>query len=183
MDIGVEEFLTELAVVRAMPPVFSTSDLECSHALPEEEMRIRWRIAWYERLAAGGWQPPEVVRRALERDRALLALPQSGATAEAAPLPRIPEPSSLQPPSDEPLATAPVTAGCDCAAARNLREAFASRAVIEQAKGMIMAQHRCDAQQAFRMLVAASQASNRKLRDLAAQLVAAAPRAKDPAAS
>lgn len=179
MDIGVEEFLTELAVVRAVPPVFSTHDIACSHALPEEEMRIRWRIAWYERLAADGWQPPEVVLRALERDRALLGLPDPGATAEASPLPRIPEPPGAQ----APPASTTVTSGCNCEPARNLREAFANRAVIEQAKGMLMAQQRCDAQRAFRMLVAASQASNRKLRDLAAQLVAAAPRAKDPAAS
>lgn len=52
-----------------------------------------------------------------------------------------------------------------------LREALRSRAVIEQAKGMLMARHRCDPDTAFGMLVAASRRDGRKLRDVAASMV------------
>lgn len=54
-----------------------------------------------------------------------------------------------------------------------LREALGSRAVIEQAKGMLMAQHECDADTAFRVLVAASRRDGRKVRDVAASMAAA----------
>ncbi|WP_245160446.1 GAF and ANTAR domain-containing protein [Blastococcus sp. CT_GayMR20] len=55
--------------------------------------------------------------------------------------------------------------------AEHLDRAMASRAVIEQAKGILMAQRRCDAAEAFNILAAASQRSNRKLRDIAAAIV------------
>jgi AmiR/NasT family two-component response regulator len=50
-----------------------------------------------------------------------------------------------------------------------------SRAVIEQAKGIIMGERRCSADEAFRLLSKLSQDSNRKLRDVAAALVSRAP--------
>ena len=53
-----------------------------------------------------------------------------------------------------------------------LEEALISRAVIDQAKGMIMMSHGCDADQAFQHLVRLSNARNQKLRDIAASLVA-----------
>ncbi len=53
-----------------------------------------------------------------------------------------------------------------------LREAMASRAVIEQAKGMIMLLRRCSPDEAFEVLVHTSQHSHLKLRDVAAQLIA-----------
>jgi hypothetical protein len=53
-----------------------------------------------------------------------------------------------------------------------LRTAMESRAVIEQAKGIIMLQRRCTAEQAFDSLVLTSQRTNRKLRDIAEQIVA-----------
>ena len=56
--------------------------------------------------------------------------------------------------------------------ARNMRLAMESRAVIEQAKGVLMAQRHVDADQAFEMLREASQRYNRKLRDIAAGIVA-----------
>ena len=56
--------------------------------------------------------------------------------------------------------------------ADDMRAAMASRAVIEQAKGVIMAQNRCDPERAFAILSRASQARNRKLRDIAQDLVA-----------
>jgi GAF domain-containing protein len=54
---------------------------------------------------------------------------------------------------------------------RNLDEAIRSRAVIEQAKGILMARSKVDADEAFDMLRRASQRENRKLRDVAADLV------------
>jgi GAF domain-containing protein len=55
--------------------------------------------------------------------------------------------------------------------ARNMRVAMESRAVIEQAKGVLMAQRHVDAEQAFEILRAASQRYNRKLRDIALGIV------------
>jgi GAF domain-containing protein len=55
--------------------------------------------------------------------------------------------------------------------ARNMQLAMQTRAVIEQAKGVLMAQRRVDAEQAFEILREASQRYNRKLRDIAAGIV------------
>jgi hypothetical protein len=55
-----------------------------------------------------------------------------------------------------------------------LRAAQEARVVIEQAKGMLMASRRCSDRQAFELLVGMSQAEQRKVRDIAAELVAAA---------
>lgn len=52
-----------------------------------------------------------------------------------------------------------------------LRDALDTRPVIDQAKGMLIAQHGCSAEEAFRMLSSASQRENRKLRDVAAAMV------------
>jgi len=58
--------------------------------------------------------------------------------------------------------------------AEQLSEAMQSRAVIEQAKGVIMATNRCDPDEAFKTLVRLSQSTHRKLRDLADEIVAKA---------
>ena len=58
--------------------------------------------------------------------------------------------------------------------AEQLRAAMASRATIEQAKGILMAQSGLSPEEAFVLLVRASQRENRKLRDIAADLVARA---------
>jgi GAF domain-containing protein len=55
--------------------------------------------------------------------------------------------------------------------AMNLDAAMRSRAVIEQAKGIVMSQRHCDASEAFTMLAEASQRSNRKVRDIAQSLI------------
>jgi len=55
--------------------------------------------------------------------------------------------------------------------ADQLRTAMASRAVIEQAKGIIMGTVGCDADAAFERLVLQSQHENRKLREIADELV------------
>jgi ANTAR domain len=54
-----------------------------------------------------------------------------------------------------------------------LKQALEARAMIEQAKGMLMAQNGCSADRAFELLVAMSQAEQRKVRDIAAEIVAA----------
>jgi GAF domain-containing protein len=56
--------------------------------------------------------------------------------------------------------------------AQQMQAAMDSRAVIEQAKGIVMADRRCTADEAFSTLIKVSQDSNRKLRDVAAALVA-----------
>jgi GAF domain-containing protein len=55
--------------------------------------------------------------------------------------------------------------------AEQLQIAMASRAVIEQAKGILMAQRRCTAEEAFDVLVVASQRANKKLREIATAIV------------
>jgi GAF domain-containing protein len=54
---------------------------------------------------------------------------------------------------------------------RNLSRAMESRAVIEQAKGILMSTHRVSADAAFDLLVARSQTQNRKLREVAGDVV------------
>jgi hypothetical protein len=53
----------------------------------------------------------------------------------------------------------------------DLRAALASRAVIDQAIGIVMGQNRCTADEAFAILRSASQHRNVKLRDLAASMI------------
>ncbi len=60
--------------------------------------------------------------------------------------------------------------------AQNLETAMQSRAIIDQAKGVLMAQRRRTPEQAFDLLVSASQRTNRKLRDVAQSLVDSAGR-------
>ena len=55
--------------------------------------------------------------------------------------------------------------------AEQLQTAMQSRAVIEQAKGILMGARRCKAEEAFDILVKLSQDTNRKLRDVAQALV------------
>lgn len=55
--------------------------------------------------------------------------------------------------------------------AQQLRQAMESRAVIEQAKGILTAAQRCSPQAAFDILVRASQNRNRKLRAIASEIV------------
>jgi len=52
-----------------------------------------------------------------------------------------------------------------------LREALASRDVIGQAKGILMAREVCTPDEAFDILRRGSQRTNRKLRDVAQDLV------------
>jgi GAF domain-containing protein len=58
--------------------------------------------------------------------------------------------------------------------AGHMQKAMENRAVIEQAKGILMGQRRCTPEQAFAILTKLSQDTNRKLRDVATALVAEA---------
>jgi GAF domain-containing protein len=55
--------------------------------------------------------------------------------------------------------------------AQNLQNALESRAVIDQAKGILMERYKLTPDQAFQLLARASMTSNRKLRDVADDLV------------
>ncbi len=57
------------------------------------------------------------------------------------------------------------------ASARQMQEAMASRAVIEQAKGIVMLQNHCTSEVAFGLMSKTSQDTNVKIRDVAAQIV------------
>jgi AmiR/NasT family two-component response regulator len=54
----------------------------------------------------------------------------------------------------------------------HLSQGMVTRQVIGQAVGLLMAQRRCTADEAFELLKSASQRSNEKLRDVAARMVA-----------
>ena len=56
--------------------------------------------------------------------------------------------------------------------AADMRRAMESRAVIDMAKGVLIARHHCSPDEAFAILSRTSQNHNRKLRDLAEALVA-----------
>jgi GAF domain-containing protein len=71
----------------------------------------------------------------------------------------------------EALAAAVEIAGARAVAAQ-MEEAMASRAIIEQAKGVLMGRHGIDETIAFELLRRQSQEQNTKLRVLAAQIVA-----------
>lgn len=57
------------------------------------------------------------------------------------------------------------------ALASQLKEALSTRGVIEQAKGILVAEQGCSDDEAFGLLVAASQRTHTKLHDVAAELV------------
>lgn len=60
--------------------------------------------------------------------------------------------------------------------AGDMERALASRATIDQAKGIVMAARRCTADEAFAHLVDLASTQHLKLRDLAARIVAGAAR-------
>lgn len=63
---------------------------------------------------------------------------------------------------------------------QQLAEAMMSRATIEQAKGILMGAQRVGADEAFQILVRASQRENRKLREIAEQIVRGATQPRVP---
>ena len=53
----------------------------------------------------------------------------------------------------------------------DLRKTLATRPVIDQAKGVLMARHDCTPDEAFEMLTDASQRANVKVREIAARII------------
>lgn len=66
------------------------------------------------------------------------------------------------------------------ALAAQMRHAMEARHVIDMAKGILMAQHKCTPDEAFTLLSHASQRTNRKLRDIAAAIVENVAASKTP---
>ncbi|HEX8003365.1 MAG TPA: GAF and ANTAR domain-containing protein [Mycobacteriales bacterium] len=66
------------------------------------------------------------------------------------------------------------------ALAEQMKEAMKTRAVIDQAKGILMGAHGCDSETAFSLLVTASQRHNRKLREIAQGIVDSVQRHSPP---
>ena len=64
--------------------------------------------------------------------------------------------------------------------ADQMREAMEFRAVIEQAKGMLIAAHGCSPDEAFQMLSGHSRRTNRKVREIATAMVEGAGRTRKP---
>jgi hypothetical protein len=81
------------------------------------------------------------------------------------PAPRVEQPRA-QPKSEGPSSVQELENEID-----GLRTAMLNRAVIEQAKGMIMLRHGCDEDAAFSVLIRASQQVQLKLRDVATHIV------------
>jgi hypothetical protein len=75
--------------------------------------------------------------------------------------------------AERPSPAHPAQAALDQA---TLLEAVENRAVIEQAKGMLMLKHRCEADTAFGMLVEISRRERRKVREVAGDIVRAGTR-------
>jgi AmiR/NasT family two-component response regulator len=65
----------------------------------------------------------------------------------------------------------------------DLRAVLETRPTIDQAKGMLIAEHGCSPDEAFDMLSHASQHYNRKVRDIAEAMVEGAPAPKGSASS
>jgi hypothetical protein len=78
---------------------------------------------------------------------------------------------------NEAMATAQQVHGAQLA---NMEAALATRDLIGQAKGIIMASLSCSADDAFALLVKQSQAENRKVIDIAAGITAQVQRVRKP---
>ncbi|MFC3382976.1 GAF and ANTAR domain-containing protein [Couchioplanes azureus] len=65
--------------------------------------------------------------------------------------------------------------------AKQIQAAMASRAVVEQAKGIVMRDRHCSSEDAFKILTGLSQDTDRKLRDVAQALVDRATETSGPA--
>jgi len=123
---------------------------------------IRHRLALYDALVEDGWTPPGHASEQADRDR-LLLLETDDAWIEALAGAGTPEPG--------PRRSQPAESAAGTVSEEQLRQAMESRAVIEQAKGIVMDRFALTAAAAWAYLVRTSQQENRKLRVLAAELV------------
>jgi hypothetical protein len=144
-----------------MPP----SDLDPDHEPePADEHRVQTLLVSVRDLASS------LHRLSAQLERELGPVLAGGAEGE-------PEPGTEQAADREVRAAERAELERLRAELDQLRAAQEARVVIEQAKGMLMAGRRCSDQQAFDLLVGMSQAEQRKVREIAAEIVAsAAPR-------
>ena len=146
---------------------------------------LRWRhVVQINDLAADARWPLFALRAAEVGVRSCLCLPLEAPGATAALSLYAPAPHAFGPPQTERASTfAGYLAGALIIGARQdgllatidqLRSALTSRAVIDQAVGVIITRERCSSGQAVAKLRAESQHRNIKLRGLARQIVAEA---------
>ena len=112
-------------------------------------------------LAAGVVSPPASCGITLERGSQPFTAASSGALAAHL--------DEVQYPQDDGPCLEPCAPGTPSWS--RTWQALANRSVIDQVLGIVTDQQRCDAAQAFTVLREASQHRNRKLRDVAAELV------------
>src|SRR4051795_2529613 len=156
-----QDFVDELLGAHG---TYAITDISALHDASDADAFVRLRVRICDELLADGWTPGPVAAQNLERDRQLLA--------EAADEVRLPDgdhgpSSSVAAASDgQHPTTAPATDEVE-----QMRRALASRAVIEQAKGIAMERYGLRADVAWSWLVRTSQNRNLKLRVVAEELV------------
>ena len=156
-----EDFIDELLGAHG---AYAITDIAALNDPSDADAFVRLRVRICEGLLADGWTPGPAAAEQLERDRQLLAETADetkvpGAThvpTTSAPSPRDGERPTEAPPTDE---------------AEQMRRALASRAVIEQAKGIAMERYGLPAEVAWSFLVRTSQNRNLKVRVVAEELV------------
>lgn len=120
------------------------------------------------------WWSARVPPRCSQADAARVASPPCAARAAQPPLqvhPQIPNREPLDQTSGRRPAVGAVVDSIHAGAARFRAAHVDTMPVIEQAKGILMAQHECGPDEAFDLLRRASQRFNVPVRDLAARLV------------
>lgn len=124
-----------------------------------------------------GWESAAVADRAFRsqlrrQDAIRLALRRRGVDFAGGSLPTV-SPRDTGPPPSAAAGSVPQDQRPSDLALKveNLEHALLSRAVIGQATGILIERHKLTADAAFHQLATASQVTNRKLRDIAAELV------------
>jgi ANTAR domain-containing protein len=179
MDVtqAISEFIDEVLAARGAYGLDQIGVL----GTPSDDIALaRLRLTLVEALLAEGWTPPPTELDALDTDRHLLAAPDDQLPAASSSNPKggaeatghtagaptetatVPGQSSEQPEA---------SSGALRDELGQMRAALASRASIEQAKGIAMERYGLGPDQAWAWLVRTSQQSNRKLRDIAQELV------------
>lgn len=170
------EFIDEMLGLHS---AYALTDIDSFESAGDAEAFVRLRVRVCEALLAEGWQPNTDATAQLERDRLLLSeadddgIPvapsrdedRAALRARAA---RVVEDSVRVQARADRQRQATVDAKAEI---EQMRHALASRAVIEQAKGIAMERYGLTAEVAWSWLVRTSQSRNVKLRVIAQELV------------
>ena len=157
-----EDFIDELLGAHS---AYAISDIAALHQASDADAFVRLRVRICDGLLAEGWIPgTAAAERRLEQDRQLLA-------EDADEIPILDDgngrPAPLTAPSEgEHRGAASATDELE-----QMRRALASRAVIEQAKGIAMERYGLSDDVAWSWLVRMSQNRNLKVRVIAEELV------------